>query len=519
MYDLIIKNGNIIDGTGKDGYISDIAIDGGKIKCIGKNLDGAKQTIDASGLTVTPGFIDSHSHSDHSILTFPDQKEKIEQGITTSIGGQCGGSPAPISRDITPEKAEDVAGFGKNTDVYKTMGSFLDIAKDVPLGANITQFVGHGNLRKAVMGMENRKPTDEELEKMKALLREGMDAGAHGASFGLIYPPSCYAKTPELIEIAKVVAEYGGIVAAHIRNEGYKVIESVAEFIEIIRQSGARGVISHHKSARKPNWGKVNTTLKMIDAANAEGLDIYCDVYPYIASNTSASATFIPKELHTGGADGIVKLLSDPKERAKIKETELAIHGLDLSWVLVAQCVSHPEYCGMFLNDIAKQQGKDQLETIFDLIMDSRNSCSCCYFTMREEDMEAVLAHPRAMVGTDSNVARNLTFYHPRLRGTFPRVLGRYVRERKVTSLPEMIRKMTSLPAHVYKLASKGQICEGFDADLCIFDADKIIDRADYTDPHARAEGLNYVILGGEVVVENAVHNGKRAGRVILKSF
>lgn len=363
---------NIIDGSGNDGYISDIAIENGRIAAIGKGLDGAARTINAEGLTVTPGFIDSHSHSDNAILTHPDQTEKIEQGITTAVCGQCGSTEAPISRDITPEKARDIAGFGKNTEIFRTMGTFLGIAKDVPQGINAVCLVGHGALRKAVMGMENREPSKEELEKMKLLLKEGIEGGA-------------------------------------------------------------RGIISHLKPSRKPNWGKVKTTLKMIDEANAEGLDIYCDVYPYIASNTSASATFVPKDLHTGGAEGIAKLLSDPDERAKIKETELKIHGLDLDWVFVARCLNHGEYEGMFL--------------------------------------------------------------------------------------PEMIRKMTSLPAYVYKLSSKGRLEVGFDADICIFDADRIIDRSEYSNPHARAEGLDYVILGGEVVAENAVHNGKRNGKVILNKF
>ncbi len=517
MYDLIIKNGNIIDGTGKDGYISDIGIKDGKIAAIGSISESAKNTIDAAGLTVTPGFIDSHSHSDNGILTHPEQTEKIEQGITTAICGQCGSSDAPISRDITPDKAHDIAGYGLNTEIYKTMGSFISVAKNVPQGANLTLFVGHNALRRAVMGLENRKPTDEELEKMKRHLRNGLENGAKGLSFGLIYTPSCYAETEELIELAKVAAEYGGNVVAHIRNENANVVEAVAEFIEIIRKSGARGVISHHKSAKKPNWGKVKTTVKMIEEANAEGLEIFCDVYPYIASHTSASATFIPKELRTGGAEGIVKLLSDPAERAKLKERELAIHGTDLSWVFVSRCVNHPEYCGMFLNQIAEMHGKDQLETIFDLIMESGDRCSCCYFTMCEEDVETVMSYPRTMIGTDSSLAKEASFYHPRLRGTFPRVLGRYVRERKVTSLPEMIRKMTSLPAYVYDLPSKGKIEIGYDADICIFDAEKIIDRADYSDPHARAEGLNYVILSGDIVAEDAVFNGKKMGKLILR--
>lgn len=515
-YDLVIKNGRVIDGTGSPSYLADVAVKDGKIVRIGRGIEGGRQVIDAKGLVVTPGFIDSHSHSDSAILTYPDQREKIEQGITTSIGGQCGASLAPLSREVDPESTEQIGEYGRKVDVLKTMGSFLNVAKEVPQGSNIAVLVGHRALRKAVMGMENREPTAEELEKMKELLREGIEHGALGVSFGLIYPPSCYAKTDELIALAKVVGEYHGLVVAHIRNEGPTLVQAVEEFIEVIRASGTRGVISHHKSSIKENWGKVKHTLKIIDEANAQGVEVYCDVYPYVASSTSVSATFVPKELHSEGNEGLVKLLSDPVERAKVKAGQRERRGNDdLSWVQITRCAAYPEYEGMRVPEIARIHGKDVYDTIYDMIEKSNNSCSACYFTMCEEDVEMVLAHPRTMIGTDAGVAKGQKVYHPRLRGTFPRVLGRYVRERGVTTLPEMIRKMTSMPAAVYGLQRKGLLWEGFDADICIFDPERIIDRADYTDCHQRAEGLNYVILGGEVVVEDAVYNGKRNGRVL----
>ena len=519
MYDMIIKNGKIVDGSGMPAYLADIAIRDGKIARIGKGLVGGESTkiIDAKGLTVTPGFIDSHSHSDRAVLTFPDQIEKIEQGITTSIAGQCGGSPAPMSRDENPNSTETIGDYGRRVEILRTMGSFLHVAKDVPQGANIAILVGHGNLRKAVMGMENRVPTAEELEKMKSLLREGLEAGALGLSFGLIYPPSCYAETDELIELAKVAGEYHAIIAAHIRNESEALIKSVDEFIRVIRESGTRGVISHHKAANRENWGKVNTTLRLIDEACADGVDLFCDVYPYIASSTSLSSRFIPKECCTGGNAGIVKLLSDPVERQKIKERNIRVRGWDQSSVLITVCSAYRQYEGKRLNEIAELHGKDVHETALDLICHSKNNVSACYFSMCEADAETVLAYPRAMIATDSGVRGAMNCYHPRLRGTFPRVLGRYVRERGVTSLPEMIRKMTSMPAAVYELRGKGLLREGFDADIVIFDAERIIDRAEFVDCHKHAEGLNYVLLGGEVVVENAVYQGKRNGRVLLR--
>jgi len=514
MYDFVIKNGSIIDGSGGPAYWSDLAIKDGKIARIAKNITGGKETIDATGLTVTPGFIDSHSHSDSSVLTFPDQVEKAEQGITTSVGGQCGDSIAPIG---IGHIAYDVGTFGKSSEVYKTMGTFLDIAKEVPLGANLATFVGHNALRNAVIGPYDRAPSKEELEKMGQLLREGIEHGALGVSFGLVYPPSCYAKTDELIYLAAVSAECGGMVAAHIRDEGYHLRAACEEFIKVIKASGARGIISHHKAMYKENWGKVNATLKMIDDANRDGYDIYCDVYPYTASHTALSVRFIPKEYHSGGNRALVENLMDNEIREKIKAANIQKYGDDdFSWVLITKAPACPEYVGLKLNEIAALHGKDVHETIFDIIIKNEGICSACYFLMCEEDLETVLSHPRAMICTDAPVRGNRDVYHPRLRGSFPRALGRYVRECGVVTLPEMIRKMTSMPAAVYGLQGKGLIKEGSDADICIFDAEKIMDRSDYTACHERAEGLNYVLINGTVVVENAVYNGTRAGKILV---
>lgn len=505
MYDLIIKNGKIIDGTGSPHFLADIAISNGKIVCIGKGLSGAKKVIDASSLTVTPGFIDSHSHSDMTLLDYPEQVEKIEQGITLSVAGNCGDSPAP-----TLDKSKNPA--------YFSYGTFIDTLKEMDFGSNTALLVGHSALRKAVIGPDDREPTDAELEKMLDLLREGLKKGATGLSFGLFYPPSAYAKMPEILSLCKIVADFGGVVSAHIRDEGDFLAKSVAEFIEIIRLSGARGVISHHKAmTRSENWGKVSHTLRMIEQANAEGVEIYCDVYPYIASRTTVSNRFIHKDCHSQGATGLVKLLSDPDSRKMLKEQAVEKWGEDLSWVLIARCKAYPQYEGKFVPEIAKIHGKDQYETVFDMIADSENVCKACFFTMCEEDVETVMAYPRTMICTDAGVAGISTVFHPRLKASFPRVLGRYVRERKVTSLPEMIRKMTSMPAAVYGFESKGLIKEGFDADICIFDADKIIDKSSYANCNNRCEGLNYVIVGGKVAVENAVFTGKKGGKVVLK--
>ena len=500
LYDLLIQNADILDGTGTPAYKANIAIKDGKIAAITSEAPEALAVIDATGKTVSPGWIDSHSHSDSAIFTYSDQKEKIEQGITYSISGQCGSSAAP-KRDSTGE--------------LEHVSAFMDRARQTPQGSSSSMLIGFNTLRAAVLGNDNRAPSPEELERMKELLRDAMRAGAIGVSFGLIYVPGCYASTEEVIEIAKIVAEYNGLLASHIRNESERLIEAVEEFLTAIRASGCRAVFSHHKSSKKANWGMVKKSLEMIDAANAESCDIYVDVYPYVASHTSISASFLPSKYHPKGLKSIKDLLNDTELLEKIKADRYAAGGNDFSWVLITYAKDHPEYHGKTINEIAKMRGEsDRMETVFNILRETGCRANACYFTMCEEDVEYVMKHPRAMICTDSGVANGKVHFHPRLRAAFPRALGRYVRERGIVPLPEMIRKMTSLPASVYRLTSKGLIKEGMDADLCIFDPERIIDRADFLNPTLKNEGLTYVIVDGKVVVEDGVYNGIRAAKV-----
>ena len=501
MYDLIIRNGSILDGTGSEAIVCDIAVKDGVIAKIGTNLSGAQQEIDATGLTVTPGFIDSHSHADNAIVKFPELKEKVEQGITTNIAGQCGSSPAPRK---DPE-----------TGTYKYFGDFIRKHADDAIGSNTAIHVGHNALRNAVIGNVNRAPTAEELEQMKSLLAEAMESGAIGLSFGLGYTPGCYADTAELIELAKVAARYGGIVSAHTRSEGIHQNEAIAEFIEVLRKSGARGVISHHKASRKQYWGKVRASLAMVDAAVEEGIDVYSDVYPYTAFSTGLAATFIPVEYRAGTSADLDRRLEDPEFRTMIKSAWINNPDDDLSWVLMVICSNHREYDGMTIPEIAKLRNQSPYDAVFDLIQECHPTAKGCFFTMSDDDVKMVMAHPRTMICTDSSVGAGNPVFHPRLRGSFPRVLGKYVREEKVVPLSEMIRKMTSLPAHVYGLKNKGLLKEGYDADICIFDAEKIIDHASFTECQLGCEGLNYVITAGQIIVEDGIHNGKRFGKVI----
>lgn len=499
MFDLIIKNGKIIDGTGNVPYFADLGIKDGKISKIAKELSGG-EVIDASRLCVTPGFIDSHSHSDTDFLSFPEQKEKIEQGITVSVGGQCGGSKYP---------------FIDENGVHKTVGDFFDVCSNMTFGSHLTMLCGHCNIRRMVMGIEDRYATAEEIEKMKELLRENIRCGAQGISFGLIYTPSCSASTEELIALAKVAAEEGAIVTAHIRNEGDTLIEACEEFINVIKQSGATGVLSHHKAMGEKNHGKVLKTLEMIDAANEEGADIYMDVYPYTASHTGLAARFVPKEYR---AIGVRKALTDPKMREEIYKWDLKTYGDKLDWVLITSCPAYPQYEGLRLPEAAALHKKTSYETVYDMLIESDGAGYGCYFMADEDDLKRVLAHPRCMVGTDGEVAADRAVFHPRIRGTFPRVLGKYIREEKVLPLVDIIRKITSLPARIYGIKNKGLLLEGFDADICIFDEEKIIDKATYTDFRAKCEGLEYVISGGAVAARDGVFTGEKRANVLLRN-
>jgi len=499
MLDLVIKGGRVLDGLGGEGRVYDVGIKDGKIAELGECLT-AKEYIDAAGLTVTPGFIDSHSHSDNAFESSPDQREKVEQGITHSITGQCGSSSAPY--------------LDKNSDRTVTASEYFEKISGIAQGSGASRLIGHRSLRLCAMGSENREPTEAELDKMKMLLSDGLDSGAIGLSFGLFYAPGSYAKLDELIALARVVKEHDGIIAAHIRNESDRLIEAVEEFLTVIRESGCRAVFSHHKAARAENHGKVRKSLKMIDEANAEGCDIYLDVYPYNASHTSLSASFVPSFMHPVGTKSVLSLIEDEKFCEKLKAWGYERWKNDLSFALLTLYPTSPEYIGKNINEIASIRGdKNPYDTALSLIREGNNRASACYFTMSEDDVRFVLAHPRAMICTDSSVSKGSQHFHPRLRASFPRAL-RYARELGVCSLSEMIRKMTSLPAKVYGLKSKGVIAVGMDADLCVFDAERITDKADCLKPTEKNEGLSFVIVNGKVAAVDGVFTEVRAAFV-----
>jgi N-acyl-D-amino-acid deacylase len=530
MFDVIIKNGKVIDGAGNPWFKADVGIDGQIISAIGRlSAEEASKIIDADGLVVSPGFIDMHSHSDFELLVNPKAESKIRQGITTEVIGNCGASAAPLN-DLMKAEARKADSLIEEAELqldWSTMKDYLSRLGRQGVAVNVVPLVGHGNLRACAMGFVDRPPTKTELEEMKKRLAQAMEEGAFGMSTGLIYPPGCYAETDELIELSRVVASYGGIYTSHIRDEGDKMLESVKEAIEIGEEAGIPVEISHHKSEGKANWGKVKESLKMIEEVRDRGIDVTCDVYPYVAASTGLSAE-LPHWAHEGGTEKLVQRLTDAETRARLIR-ELREESPDQASMLevdiwdvtqIARCKNHPDLEGKTVSEIAQTKHMDAFELVFDLLIDDAAISVVC-FLMCEDDVCTVLRHPVSMIGTDGWAVAPYGVLgkgmpHPRSYGTFPRVLGKYVREERILMLENAIRKMTSLPAQKLGLRDRGIIREGMRADITIFNPETITDRATYQNPHQYPDGVEYVIVNGKIAVGERGHTGALAGGVLL---
>lgn len=539
VYDIVIRNGRLVDGTGDPAYLSDLAIKEGRIVKIEKGIsDKATIVIDAKGLVIAPGFIDIHSHSDSNIPISNKLESMITQGITTAAVGQCGSSLAPIS-----DETFDL--FKKEVDMWSPPGvevdlswrSFEDYLKELEKGkcsTNIVPVVGFGAIRLAGgPGYEDRPPTSEEIAKMQSYVEEAMEAGVFGMSTGLIYSPQVYAKTAEVIELAKIVAKYDRIYFSHIRDEGSKVVEAVEEFIQIVEESGCKkGQIAHHKASGVTNWGSSKKTLQIIHEANQRGLDITCDQYPYNRSMTSL-ITILPPWVHVGGIDSILERLSDEKVREKIiteMEEGLTDHenfakhqGFEKIFISSVKTDKWLDIEGKSIAEITKTHNlKDDYETLFSLILDEKGEVWITIESMGEEDIKRIMTSEYSMIATDgSGVSPEgpLSFGkpHPRFYGTFPRVLGKYVREEKWLSLDEAIWKMTGFPAKKLELEERGLIKEDYWADIVIFDPETINDEATYEEPHRFSTGIDYVIVNGKIAVEKGKQQEVLEGKILRK--
>jgi len=502
-YDILIKGATVIDGTGSPGYRADVAVRDGRIVRVSKTplpAEGAARVIEAEGKVVAPGFIDLHAHLD-PLLRLPDAVSALRQGVTTGLGGPDGSSPFPL-------------------------GAYLDSASTLGVGINVAFMVGHNTIRRAVMGTENRRPTPEELDRMRALVAQGMADGAFGLSTGLVYIPGAYSDTDEVVALAQVAAESGGIYTSHLRGEGLRLIESVAEAIEIGRRARIPVVITHHKVVGKTMWGASAKTLAMVDSARAAGIDVVLDQYPYTATQTGISV-LVPRWALAGGTRRFRERIEDPVLRDSIKtgivrNLRFDRGGGDLGRVQLARVNWDRSLEGKTLRDWAERRGlPPTLETGAELVIEAivRGGASAIYHVLDEGDVERIMRHPTTMIASDGRLVEPGEGQpHPRWYGTFPRVLGRYVRERGVLTLEEAIHKMTGLPAARLGLTDRGRIAEGMTADIVVLDPATVKDRATFEDPHQYPEGIEYVIVNGKLAVDGEKFTGVRAGQVLRRT-
>ncbi|MBI3983337.1 MAG: D-aminoacylase [Gemmatimonadetes bacterium] len=532
-YDIVLRGGRVIDGTGGTWFYADVGVRDGRIAAVGDlNQASAAEVIDATGRVVTPGFIDMHTHSDFSLLRDGRGLSKIRQGVTTEILGE-GSSVAPR------KPGAGGGGYGIEAD-WTTLRGYFERLESSGTSGNVMSYIGAGQLRRYVMGEGvQRKPTAEELEEMKRLLDEGMKDGAVGLVMALETPgqeqlgpegrPSdAVPGTQELIELAKVTAPYGGIYGTHMRDQGAHIVEAIEEAATIGEQGGVRVEIFHLKAAGRPNFGKMGQALAAIEAARRRGVDIAADVYPYIAASHGLS-TEIPRWAHEGGTEKFLARLADPELRPRIKREVTQYMNTKyynettgasgFNAVIVASVPKNPEqYVGKTLGEIAREQGKAPDDLALDLFIEQGGDVGIVMFYMSEKDVQLALRHPLLSFDSDGTAA-SPDFGgkpHPRWYGTFPRVLGHYVRDLGVGTLEDVVRRMTSLPAQRMGLLDRGLIRPGMWADLVVFDPARVNDRATFDNPHQFPEGIGDVIVNGVVVIRNGEHTGALPGRALF---
>ena len=498
-FDTKIINGKIIDGTGNPWFTGDVGIKDGRITKIG-NLENshAKSIIDASELIVSPGFIDPHTHALRGIFDVPNAESSLLQGITTLTEGNDGASPYPID--------EHYAAISERK-----------------ISPNWSTFVGHGTIRRKVMGLSDRKPTDEEITKMKELLHEAMQDGALGISTGLFYVPGSFAETDEIIELSKVVANYGGIYISHIREETSKLIDSVNETIRIGEESGIPVQITHHKVMGVENWGLSKESLRLVDEARARGIDVTIDQYPYTASQTGLKA-LIPQWAQEDGDDRMIQRIKSPETRNIIKNEVInkilfGRGGGHPKNIFISRNSWDPSMTGKNLAQLTQEAGleptpENAAEIVFDIL--EKGYVTAVYHAINPDDVDRIMQHPATAIGSDGPLGIfGEGTPHPRQYGAFARVLGYYVRDRRILTLEQAIRKMSSQSAKRLGIQDRGLIATGFFADIAIFDPDKIKDKATFENPHQYAVGMKYVLVNGEIVVLDGKHTGNRPGKII----
>jgi N-acyl-D-amino-acid deacylase len=520
MFDYLIKGGVVIDGSGRGPVEAHVGLQGDEIVYIGPEERPAKNCIEAGGLVVTPGFIDTHSHSEFTLLADGRAEGKISQGVTTEVNGNCGLSAAPLYGEAYSHREADCEELGIK-ERWNSFGEYFGLLREKGTAINFATLCGHGNIRASVMGYKDSPPDEKEMAEMKRLLAEAVREGAKGLSTGLIYPPGVYCRTDELTELCTVL-ESRGIYASHMRSEGDALLESIEEVIAIGAKAKTRVHVSHIKTSGQRNWGKAQGAIDLMERQRASGIAVTCDRYPYIAASTDLD-TVLPVWVYEGGAEEELKRLGDTKTAERIK-AEIAFRD-DAYWkgVYISSTLKPQNRWmeGENVFDIALKLGQRPLDALFTVLIDERVRTGAIFFSMNEENLKKFLSLPYAMIGSDSAVrsfsgTTRTGKPHPRGFGSFARFIGKYVRGEGLMGLPEGIRRMTGLPAETFGLHRRGLLKEGFYADIALFDYQKIADTATFKAPYERAEGIAHVFVNGLPVVKEGEFTGLRPGRVLL---
>ncbi|MBC7348389.1 MAG: amidohydrolase family protein [Candidatus Aminicenantes bacterium] len=527
-FDLIIRGALVVDGSGRPPYQAEVGVSGKYIKYIGKTGNGqARRVIEAEGLYLAPGFIDVHNHTDVQLLVCPTADSLVRQGLTTVIGGNCGSSRFPLTAEMLEKENEYLrAEYGLEADWTDLDGFFRRLSRQ-GIGLNYATLVGQGTIRAAVVGYNNRQPSAAELEQMKELVRQALKQGAVGLSSGLEYAPGSFASTEELVELARVLRPCDGIYATHMRDEEDQVLEALDEAIAIADRAGVSLEVSHLKVGYPRNWGKIDQLLNKIDEAAARGLRLGADVYPYTAFATGLSI-FFPLWVREGKKEDFLGRLKNPELEGRLREAIVEAEKNVGSWdrVLLSSVRTEKNRWleGLNLEQASRLQNKDIFTFIRDLLLEEEGQVSMVCFAMSEDNLKKILSHPLTFLCTDGELASTSGILfrgkpHPRYYGSFPRAIAKYVRQEKIMPLEQMIRKMTWAPAEKFRLRRRGRIKEGYLADLVLFDLDRIQDKATWPEPHQYPEGLPYVLVNGQLVVEEDKITGNLAGQILRKDY
>ena len=520
MHDVVIRGGLVVDGSGKPGRRTDVAIDGEKISRIGNVESRGHVDIDASKSVVSPGFIDIHSHSDRVLWMDPEAHSKVRQGVTLEVVGNCGSSATYATSDRD--------GFEKGS--WPSIADYFGALEEQGVAVNVMALVGHGSVRANVMGYDRRPPTARELQIMKRLVIQAMEQGAVGLSTGLVYTPGCFAETDEIIELCRPVHAAGGFHATHLRGEGDTLVDAVEEAIYISRETGIPLQISHHKCMGKHNWGRVSDTLAMIETANDTDSDVTVDAYAYTAGSTGM-ISLLPPWIHDGGRKHLLKRLEDASIRDRLRTQMVEglpgwsgrLNGTGWENVMVVSYTPDQSFEGMMVSEIAHKLHADPFDTAFDMLISADGNVQMCIFATCEQDVEMVMKSPFSMIGSDGRALRadgalSRGKPHPRSYGNFPRVLAEYWRRRRIFGLETAVHKMTGMPAERLGLSDRGLLREGAYADIVVFSPELVRDTATFSNPHQYPEGILHVVVNGTITVVDGNHTGHLGGKVLRKT-